>query len=247
MLCAGLFVQAHGQAEQHTGQLGVIVVGDGVAGEEGVDAELLRAFLQQAGIRFGHLVLGHAVFGIAGVVHDAVAKLKHAAGVVAAADDGRDARDPLKEIDMGQIVQVDDGLQVPGFAHVLGRGLVGGEHDIAAVEITRLAELQLGIARAVDAAALLLQDLEQVGVGGGFDGEIFFVAGVPGERLLYAAGVFTDGFFVIDMERGGHIGDDGLRLFQRDKRLFFVGHGVRHPFLALRPAGASLYAAAGRV
>lgn len=78
-------MQTNGQLKQDTGQLGVIVIGDGVAGQEGVDTELLGTGSHQFCVCLGHLVLAHAVLGITGVVHDTVAQLEHTARVEAAA------------------------------------------------------------------------------------------------------------------------------------------------------------------
>ena len=185
-----------------------------------MDAELLGAHGHQAGVGLGHLVFGHAVLGVAGVVHDAVAQIKGAAGIVAAEHRFGHAGHFGQEIHMGQVVQVDESPQVVGLFHILGRGVVGGKHDLAAGKAAGFGQLQLGIAGAVHTAALLLQDREQIGVGRGLDGEIFLEALVPGKGLVDAAGVFADALLVIQVERRGHIGKDVLRLVQRDERPF---------------------------
>lgn len=181
-------MQTNGQLKQDTGQLGVIVIGDGVAGQEGVDTELLGTGSHQPGVSLGHLILAHAVLGVAGIVHDTVAQLEHTARVEAAADGLGHARDLFKERNVGQVVQIDVRAEVVGFLHVLRRRVVGGKHDVAALEAAGLAHQQLSIAGAVDAAALLLQNLQQVGVGRGLDGEIFFKALVPTERSVDPCG-----------------------------------------------------------
>ena len=90
-MAAGLVFQLHGHLEQDGGQGGVILVGQGVGGQEGVDAELLCPQLLQAAEGLGHLGPGHAVFGLTGVVHHLKALLglpqgEGAAGVIAAGD-----------------------------------------------------------------------------------------------------------------------------------------------------------------
>ena len=224
-LGAGALMQADSQLKQDTGQLGVIVIGDGVAGQEGVNTELLGTGSHQLGVCLGHLVLAHAVLGITGVVHDTVAQLKHTARIVAAAYGLGYTGNLLKKFDMGQIIQIDVRAEVVGLLHILRRGIVGGKHNVTAPEAAGLAHQQLRIAGAVDAAALLLQDLEQIGVRRGLYGEIFFKALVPAERSVDPAGIFPDTLFVIEVERGGNIGGDFFRLCKRDKR-HFLRHGT---------------------
>ena len=125
--CAGALVQADGQFKQDTGQLRVIVVSHGVAGQEGVDAELLGTGSHQFCVCLGHLILAHAVLGITGVVHDTVAQLEHTARVEAAADGLGHARDLFKERNVGQVVQIDVRAEVVGFLHVLRGRVVGGK------------------------------------------------------------------------------------------------------------------------
>ena len=219
-LGAGALVQAHRQAEQDARQLGVVFVGDGVAGQERMDAELLGPQRHQFGVGLGHLVLAHAVFGIAGVVHDAVAQIERTARVVAAAHGLGNARNAAQELDVRQVVEVDVRPQLIRLAHILRGRIVGGKHDLAAGEAAGFAHQQFGIARAVDAAAFLPQDLQDIRVGRGFYGEVFFEALVPGERRVDTAGVFADGGFVVQVKRRGHVGGDGFGLFQRDERQF---------------------------
>ena len=132
---------------------------------------------------------------------------------------------------MGQIIQIDVRAEVVGLLHILRRGVVGGKHDVAALEAACLAHEQLSIAGAVDAAALLLQDLQQVGVRRGLDGKVFLEALVPAERSVDPAGVFPDTLFVIDVERGGNIGGDLLRLGKGNKRLFLRHDCLSFPFI----------------
>ena len=76
---------------------------------------------------------GHAVLGVAGVVHNAVRELEQAARVKTAADRlGDGARNALKEIDMADVVKVDDGTQFVGELKIRRRRVVGREHDVVA-------------------------------------------------------------------------------------------------------------------
>ena len=196
-----------------------------------MDAELLGTGSHQFCVCLGHLILAHAVLGVAGVVHDTVAQLEHTARVEAAADGLGHARNLFKERNVGQVVQIDVRAEVVGFLHVLRGRVVGGKHDVAALEATGLAHEQLSIAGAVNAAALLLQNLQQVGVGRGLYGEIFFKALVPTERSVDPAGVLADPFFIVKVERGGNIGGDLLRLGKGDKRLFLRHDCLSFPFI----------------
>ena len=132
---------------------------------------------------------------------------------------------------MGQVVQIDVRAEVVGFLHVLRGRVVGGKHNVAALEAAGLTHEQLSIAGAVNAAALLLQNLQQVGVGRGLDGEIFFKALVPTERSDDPAGVLADSLFIVKVERGGNIGGDLLRLGKGNKRLFLRHDCLSFPFI----------------
>lgn len=102
-----------------------------------MDAELLCALLHQLFVAVDHLLLGHTVLGIAGLVHDlkalfALAQLEGPAGVIAAEDLLRHPGHPLQKLHHGGVVQIDVGAQLVGLLHILHRGLVGGEHDLVA-------------------------------------------------------------------------------------------------------------------
>ena len=132
---------------------------------------------------------------------------------------------------MGQIIQIDVRAEVVGLLHILRRGVVGGKHDVAALEAAGLAHEQLSIAGAVNAAALLLQNLQQVGVGRGLDSKVFLETLVPAERGDDPAGIFPDTLFVIEVERGGNIGGDLLCLGKGNKRLFLRHDCLSFPFI----------------
>ena len=221
-----LILQVHRQLEQNLGQGGVVVVGQGVGGQEGVDAELLGPHLLQALERLGDLLPGHAVLGLAGVVHHleallALPQLEGAAGVEAAGDLLGDVPDGvLQKVDVGDVVQVDGGPQLGGQSELLRRGVVGGEHDLPALEAAAVGHHQLAQGGAVHAAALLLQNLQNLGIGGGLHGEELLIAGVPGKGGLQGPGVLPDALLVVQMEGGGVLLDNLLELFQGDKRLF---------------------------
>ena len=71
------------QFKQLRRQHGIILVGHGITGQEGMDAKVLDALLLEDPHALEKLLLGKSVFGVAGVVHDAVGHSEHAAGIVA--------------------------------------------------------------------------------------------------------------------------------------------------------------------
>ena len=132
-MCAGLALQAHGKLKEDACELGVVVVSDGVAGKEGMDAKMLGALGLEHTESLEELLGGHAIFGVARVIHDTVGKLEQAARVKTAADRlGDGSRNALKEIDMADVVKVDDGTQFVGELKIRRRRVVGREHDVVA-------------------------------------------------------------------------------------------------------------------
>ena len=158
-MCARLALQTHGKLKEDARELGVVVVGDGVAGEEGVDAKILGALGLEHAEGLKELLGGHAVLGIARVVHNAVGKLEQTARVKTAADRlGDGACDALVELDVADVVEVDDGAQLIGKLKVRRRRVVGREHDVMAGDAQRAGDHELGIARAVATAAVFVEN-----------------------------------------------------------------------------------------
>ena len=216
-------LQFHGSLEQNPGQRRVIFIGNGVGGQERMEAEPFGPQGFELGERFRQLGPGHAVLGLAGVVHDleallAFAQLEHAAGIVAAGDGLRDkAQGALQKVHMGQIVQIDGGAQFGGQLKFLSRGVVGGKHDVAAGEATAVRHHQLRQRGTVGTAALLLQNLQNLRIGRGLDSEIFPKAGIPGKGGPETAGTVPDTGFVVQIKGGGVCFHDVLHLGQGDK------------------------------
>ena len=61
-VCAGLALQAHGKLKEDARELGVVVVGDGVAGKECVDTKVLGALGLEHAEGLEKLLGGHAIF-----------------------------------------------------------------------------------------------------------------------------------------------------------------------------------------
>lgn len=181
---AGGVAQPHCQTEQLPGQGGIIFIGGGIGGEEGVNAEVLRAQLHQPGDRPRHLVFGHAVLGVPGHIHDGVAKREGAARVIPQAHRLGNRTHGRQKIHIGGVVQIDVYAHLPRLAHIQRRRIVGGKDHVMARDANGLGQQQLRIGGAVAAAALLMEDFQQEGVGGGLDGKILPESGIPGKRRL---------------------------------------------------------------
>ncbi len=105
-----------------------------------MQAELLHAAHFQHGIALQQLVLCETVFGIAGVVHDAVRQLENAAGIVPQADQFGQAGFLFQEIDVREIVQIDDRVHGLRFSVFIRGGDVRGEHHIVSGDPAGLGE-----------------------------------------------------------------------------------------------------------
>ena len=93
------------------------------------------------------LFLGHAVLGVAGVIHDAVCELEQPARVEAAAYGLGDATGrALKEVDVGDIVKIDGGAKLACKLEVRCGRVVGREHDVGPRDAQRAGDHKLGIA-----------------------------------------------------------------------------------------------------
>ena len=232
-----LLLQLHGGAEEDGGQGRVVVVGQGIGGQECVDAELLRPQLTQTAESLGHLGPGQAVLGVARVVHHLKALLalpqsKSAPRVETAGNLFGDVSDGLlQKVNVSDVVQIDGGPQLVRQDELLCRGVVGGEHDLVPPEPAAVGHHQLSQGGAVHPAALLPEELQNLGVGGGFHGEILLEARIPGEGFVQRPGVFPDAPLVVEMEWGGVVLGNLLKLLRGDKRLF---HRASLLFLYIR-------------
>ena len=183
-MCAGSIAQPHRQTEQLPRQGGIIFIGGGVGSQEGMNAEVLCAQLHQPGDGACHLVFGHAVFGVPGHVHDGVAQREGAAGVIPQAHRLGNRPHGRQEIHIGGVVQIDVYAHLPRLAHIQRRRIVGGKDHVMSRDAHGLGQQQLRIGGAVAAAALLVENFQQEGVGGGLDGKILPESGIPGKRRL---------------------------------------------------------------
>ena len=144
------------------------------------------------------LLGGHAIFGVARVVHDAVGELEQAARIKAAADRlGNGPCDALKELDVADVVKVDDGAQLVGELKVGSWRVVRREHDVVSRDAQRAGNHELGIARAIAAAAVFVENGDERRVGVGLDGKVFLKARVPGKGVAHFLHVAADARLVV--------------------------------------------------
>ena len=179
-----------------------------------------RAGRRQGGQLFDalkDLCADHAVLGVAGVAHDGIAQLELSAGVVAQADGLGNAAVLFQEINVRKVVQVDERAQLAGVDELLGGGGVGGEHDVLPADAQRVAEHQLGVAGAVHAAAVFVQQLENRGIGAGLHRVIFAEAVVPGKGGVDAARGGSDALRIVEVEGRGIACDDFVQFLLGDK------------------------------
>ena len=225
-MAAGLLLQLHRELEKDARQRGIVSVGERIGCQKCVDAELLRTLGLEQAERLGDLRARHAILGVAGIVHDLkaftrLAERERAARIEAAADLLRDIADRLfQKVHVRNVVQIDGRAELCRQAVILGRRLIGREHDVFAGAADALGHHQLRERRAVAAAAFLLQDLEDGWSGRGLHGEILPVAGIPRKSGFQAAGILADTLLVIEVKRCGIACGDVLELLHSYKRLF---------------------------
>ena len=225
-MAAGLLLQLHRELEKDARQRGIVSVGERIGCQKCVDAELLRTLGLEHAERLSDLRARHAILGVAGVIHDLktlarLAERERAARIEAAADPLRDIANGLfQKVHVRDIVQIDGRAELCRQTVILGRRLVGREHDMLAGAADAPGHHQLCERRAVAAAALLLQDFQNGGRGRGLHGEILPVAGIPRKSGFQAAGILADTLLVIEVKRCGIACGDVLELLHSYKRLF---------------------------
>ena len=181
-----------------------------------MQAKAFRPHSGQTPERFRDLRAGHAIFGVAGVIHDlkalpALAQRKHAAGIIAAADRLRNLPDGFfQEIHQREIVQIDQRPQPPRLLKLFRGRVVGGKHNPLPRDAAALRHAQFRQGRTVAPAALIPQNLDNRGRGGGFHGEILPETGIPGKRAPQPPGVVPDAFLVVEVEGRRVTGGNGL-------------------------------------
>ena len=182
--------------------------------------------LVQDGEAFLQLGQGEAVFRLSRVAHDRVADGEGSAGIVAEADRiGETAVSP-QQVDIGQVVQVDEGAELPCLGELFGRHGVGGKDHVLPGETAGLRQGQFRGGRAVQAAAFILHDPQDRRIRQGLDGEVFHKVFAPGKGRLQPAGAGTDPLLVIEMERR-------RELFRRADKYIVIQRKIGHAFLRI--------------
>ena len=222
---AGLFLQLYSNLEEDASQLRIIIIGHSVGGQESMHTEMLNTLSQKALVGLDNLLMSHAIFSIAGVIHDVVGDGEMSARVVAAAYSIRNIGHLFQKVDMSDIVQINGDIQLARQLEVLRRGSIGGEHNLAFLEAHSVAHQQLGIGGAVSAAALLAQDLQQIGVGSCFNCEIFLEALIPRESLVQQTCSTTNASLIIQMEGSGILSNNLFQLI-----FSYKGYFLRHVY-----------------
>ena len=169
-----------------------------------MDAELLDTLSLEPLEGLKKLGLGHAVLGISGIVHDICPQGEDSARIEAAADPLRNPAGLFQKINVGDVIQINDGIQLLGQQVFLCRRLVGGKHDGAAIgKAAAVAHYQLCKRGAVHPAALFLQDLQDGRSGGCLHRKKLLKPFIPGKCLVQIAGGLPDSLLVIKMEWSG--------------------------------------------
>ena len=224
-LDAELVMQLVGQREHEPGCEQECFGAAFVRGNHCMQAEPFDAFFLGATVSFDELIMCQSVFGFGRFADDVIA-LNQVARIVTEAEHLRQSGIFFQIVEMGDVIEVDDRAQFDGFLELVGRGVVGGQQDLFAFDAGDIREHELGLAAAVRAGTLFVQDLDDARVRQCLDGKLFPESRSPGKGLLQGADILADGMFVIDMERSRILFDDFLKLRFREWEIFFGHIGI---------------------
>ena len=146
-----------------------------------MDTEVLHSLLFKDPYSLKKLLFGKSVFGISGVVHNAVGHPEHAARIVAEAHGLRElpAEDLLQERNVRDVIEIDDRAEFRGKRVFFSRRVVGGEHDVSPVRPRGVREHQFCHGGAVESEIIVIKDLHDIGIGRRLDGKILTESGIP--------------------------------------------------------------------
>ena len=231
-----LFLDLDRQLEEVPGQGRIVVVRHGVRHEESMYTETLGALGFQNLEGFENLLMGHTVLTVAGIIHNGIAYRVEAARIVAAADGfGNLPQSLFQNIDLGEVIEIDDGPVFGRQGEFLCRRIVRGKHDLIAREARGVGKYKLRGGRAIHAKAVVLHYSHDEGIGFRLDREIFAEARVPGKGVLHSRAVPADAGLVIDMERRRILRRNLFQFFFRRKRnLFHLAFLPMHVFVSSR-------------
>ena len=126
-----------------------------------------------------------------------------------------------------QVVQVQDAAAVlRGHGKFLGRGVVGGEHDLLAACASLAGQHQLCDGAAIKTAAQLTQQGQDARVGQRLDGVILFEPGHLGKGGVQAGHSGADAGLVVEMKGRAEVLGNGWQLgVQALAKIVGNGHG----------------------
>ena len=168
-----------------------------------MQAEMLRAERKQLPKAIRELGARKAVLGFARLPHDHIAQLEFPARIVAAGYGARNAPVAVQKLNVGDIVKVDDRIQLPRQFKLLRRGVVARKHDIAPRNADGTGKHEFGQRGTIHPAPLFMQQPHDDRIGQGLDGKVFPKARVPRKSTPQAAHVLTNAACVVDVKRSG--------------------------------------------
>ena len=122
---------------------------------------------------------------------------------------------------MGDVIQIDGGTNLCRIFEFMGRGIVGGEHNILSLYAHGIAEHQLCQGGTVTSAAVISQNIDQERIGCRLYCEKLLVTLVPCKCFFQCFCILPDSLFIIDMKRCGIFFCDLFNHFFGNKCLFF--------------------------
>ena len=182
-----------------------------IGSDHGVKAETAHAFFLCHPIGFEELVAGQSVFRFGRLADDVVA-FHEVAGVVTEAEDLWQTGVLFEVVQMGNVVEIDDGAEFDGLLKFIGRRIVGSQQNLFPFDARVIGDQKLRLAAAVGAGSFFMQDLDDARIRQGLDGELLAESRRPGERLLQRADVLPNGMFIVNMKRRGVFFYDFLQL-----------------------------------
>ena len=186
-----------------------------------VHAEPLHAHLKGAPIALEHLLTREPVFCLDGLSDNIVA-LDEVAGVVAEAEEVRQAGVLRHVVKVTEVIEVDDGTELDRLLELLIRRIVRGEHDLLALDARCGRDNEFGGAAAVRARSVLMQNLNNARIRQCFYGKVLTEARRPCECLAQTAEVRTDLCLVVEMKRGRVPLDETQRLLLRERKFLLI-------------------------
>lgn len=208
----------------------IIFVCYGIAYKEGMNSEMLRSLCLQPPIGLDDLRLGHTVFCIAWIVHDAIGNLIDSARIIAAGNRLRDIAEGLFHVvNMCDVIEVDDAAELRTVCKFLVRRIIRGEHDVVSGKAAGVRKHQLRLRRAVHTAAVFLKNLHQIRIRCSLNRKILPKARVPGKGVKDCLSVSSNPCLIVNMKWRWHLPDDLFKLFLCDKWFFFHNQLISFP------------------